>query len=57
MNMIEFIGIAAVFGLSALGSGIGAGIAGQSAVVRTRCRPRANDRIPPATYQVLSTEY
>jgi len=32
MNMIEFIGIAAVFGLSALGSGIGAGIAGQAAV-------------------------
>jgi V/A-type H+-transporting ATPase subunit K len=32
MNMIEFIGIAAVFGLSALGSGIGAEIAGQAAV-------------------------
>jgi len=32
MNMFEFIGVAAVFGLSALGSGIGAGIAGQAAI-------------------------
>lgn len=32
MDIIAFIGIAAVFGFSALGSGIGAGIAGQSAI-------------------------
>jgi V/A-type H+-transporting ATPase subunit K len=32
MDIIGFIGIAAVFGLSALGSGIGAGIAGQAAI-------------------------
>jgi V/A-type H+-transporting ATPase subunit K len=32
MNIIAFIGIAAVFGLSAIGSGIGAGIAGQAAI-------------------------
>ncbi|MHB8054837.1 MAG: V-type ATP synthase subunit K [Candidatus Aminicenantales bacterium] len=32
MDIISSIGIAAVFGLSALGSGIGAGIAGQASV-------------------------
>jgi V/A-type H+-transporting ATPase subunit K len=32
MDIIGFIGIAAVFGLSALGSGIGAGIAGQASI-------------------------
>ena len=32
MDIIGFIGIAAIFGLSALGSGIGAGIAGQAAI-------------------------
>ena len=32
MDVIGFIGVAAVFGLSALGSGIGAGIAGQAAI-------------------------
>jgi V/A-type H+/Na+-transporting ATPase subunit K len=32
MDIIGFIGVAAVFGLSALGSGIGAGIAGQAAI-------------------------
>jgi len=32
MDIIGFIGIAAVFGLSAIGSGIGAGIAGQAAI-------------------------
>ena len=32
MEIINFIGIAAVFGLAAIGSGIGAGIAGQAAI-------------------------
>jgi len=32
MDVIGYIGIAAVFGLSALGSGVGAGIAGQAAI-------------------------
>lgn len=32
MDIISFIGIAAVFGISAIGSGIGAGIAGQAAI-------------------------
>jgi V/A-type H+-transporting ATPase subunit K len=32
MDIIAFIGVAAVFGLSAIGSGIGAGIAGQAAI-------------------------
>jgi V/A-type H+-transporting ATPase subunit K len=32
MDIISFIGIAAIFGLSAIGSGIGAGIAGQAAI-------------------------
>ncbi len=32
MDIIGFIGIAAIFGFSALGSGIGAGIAGQAAI-------------------------
>ena len=32
MDIIGFIGIAAIFGLSAIGSGIGAGIAGQAAI-------------------------
>lgn len=32
MDIIAFIGIAAVFGFAALGSGIGAGVAGQSAI-------------------------
>jgi V/A-type H+/Na+-transporting ATPase subunit K len=32
MDVIGFIGVAAIFGLSALGSGIGAGIAGQAAI-------------------------
>ncbi len=32
MNPIAYIGIAAVFGLAAIGSGIGAGIAGQAAI-------------------------
>jgi V/A-type H+-transporting ATPase subunit K len=32
MDTIAFIGIAAVFGLAAIGSGIGAGIAGQAAI-------------------------
>jgi len=32
MDIISFIGIASVFGLSALGSGIGAGIAGQASI-------------------------
>jgi V/A-type H+/Na+-transporting ATPase subunit K len=32
MDVIGYIGVAAIFGLSALGSGIGAGIAGQAAI-------------------------
>ena len=32
MDVIGYIGLAAVFGLSALGSGIGVGIAGQAAI-------------------------
>lgn len=32
MDIIGFIGVAAVLGLSAIGSGIGAGIAGQAAI-------------------------
>ena len=32
MDIIAYIGIAAVFGLAAIGSGIGAGIAGQAAI-------------------------
>jgi len=32
MDIIAYIGIAGVFGLAALGSGIGAGVAGQAAV-------------------------
>ena len=32
MDIIAYIGIAGVFGLSAIGSGIGAGIAGQAAI-------------------------
>ncbi|MFZ2636562.1 MAG: V-type ATP synthase subunit K [Rectinemataceae bacterium] len=32
MDVIGFIGVAAIFGLSAIGSGIGAGIAGQAAI-------------------------
>lgn len=32
MDVIGFIGVAAIFGLAAVGSGIGAGIAGQAAI-------------------------
>ena len=32
MDVIGYIGVAAIFGLSAIGSGIGAGIAGQAAI-------------------------
>lgn len=32
MDLIGFIGVAAAFGLSAFGSGVGAGIAGQAAI-------------------------